>query len=53
MRGDLHEAARAVQLLRKVNPRLTIGWVCEFYPLRRDEDRQRLIVGMRRAGVPE
>jgi TolB-like protein len=53
MRGHLDEAARAVQVLRKVNPRLTISWICEFYPLRRDEDRQRLIVGMRRAGVPE
>ncbi len=53
MRGHLDEAARAVQLLRKVNPRPTISWICEFYPLCRDEDRQRLIVGMRRAGVPE
>jgi hypothetical protein len=42
-----------VQLLLKVDPNLTIARICEFYPLRREVDRQRLILAMRKAGMPD
>jgi hypothetical protein len=52
MRGRLDEAERSVQLLLKVDPNLTIAGICEFYPLRREVYRQRLILAMRNAGMP-
>ena len=53
LRGQLDEAQRALNLYFHIDPQVNIGKICEFYPLRRDVDRQRLIVGMRKAGVPE
>jgi hypothetical protein len=53
MRGRLDEAERSVRLLLKADPRLTIARICEFYPLRREVDRQRLILAMRKAGMPD
>ena len=53
MRGRLDEAGRSVQLLLKADPKLTIARICEFYPLRRESDRQRLILAMRKAGMPD
>jgi TolB-like protein len=53
MRGHRDEAERSVQLLLKVDPNLTIARICEFYPLRREVDRQRLILAMRKAGMPD
>ena len=53
MQGRLDDARHALSLLLRAEPRLTIAKVCDFYPLRRDADRRRLIVAMRKAGVPE
>jgi TolB-like protein len=53
MLGRLDDARQALTLLLRAEPRLTISKVCDFYPLRRDANRHRLIVAMRKAGVPE
>jgi TolB-like protein len=53
MRGRLDEARQAMRLLLAIDPGLTIEKVCDFYPLRRDADRRRLIAGLRKAGMPE
>ena len=53
MRGRADEAARALNSYFTIDPNVSIAKICEFYPLRRDADRQRLILGMRTAGVPE
>jgi TolB-like protein len=53
MLGRRDEAARALSLHRKVDPKLTIAKVCEFYPLLREADRRRLIVAMRKAGMAD
>lgn len=53
MRGSLAEARRAASLYFELDRRATISKMCEYYPLRRDRDRQRLITGMRKAGIPE
>jgi TolB-like protein len=53
MRGRMDEAQRALNAYFGLDPEVSIARICEFYPLRRTADRQRLIAGMRRAGVPE
>lgn len=53
MRGRLDEAGRAMKLLLQVDPGLTIETICEFYPLRREADRRRLILALRKAGMPQ
>ncbi len=53
MRGQLDEADQALKLYFKIDPKVSITKVCQLYPFRRDTDRQRLILGMRKAGVPE
>jgi tetratricopeptide (TPR) repeat protein len=53
MLGRLDQAARALTLHLQVDPKLTIARVCQFYPLRRKADRQRLIAAMRKAGMPD
>lgn len=52
MRGSLDAARRAAGLYFKLDRQATIRKMCEYYPLRRDRDRQRLIAGMRKAGIP-
>jgi len=53
MRGRLDQAKQALNLLLQADPRLTIARICEFYPLRRAADRQRLILAMSTAGMRE
>ena len=51
LRGRLDEARRALNLYAQIDPQVsTARFGC--YPLSRDRDRQRLILGMRKAGVP-
>jgi hypothetical protein len=52
MRGRLDEAQRALNLYFRIDPQVTIARICEYYPLRRESDRERLIVAMRKAGIP-
>jgi TolB-like protein/tetratricopeptide (TPR) repeat protein len=53
MRGRVDEAQRGLQLYLEIDPQVSIAKICGYYPLRRDLDRERLIVAMRKAGVPE
>jgi TolB-like protein len=53
MRGNRDEANRARSLYLRIDPGVRIAKICEFYPLRRDQDRQRLIGAMRIAGMPD
>jgi hypothetical protein len=53
MRGNSDETDRLLKLYFRIDPDVTITKVCGFYPLRRAADRQRLILAMRTAGMPE
>ena len=53
MRGRLDEASGALRAYLGTDPSVSIAKICGFYPLREDAHRQRLILGLRRAGVPE
>jgi tetratricopeptide (TPR) repeat protein len=53
MRGNGDETDRLLKLYSRLDPEVTITKVCGFYPLRRAADRQRLILAMRTAGMPE
>jgi TolB-like protein len=52
-RGRHDEAQRALGRYLAIDPQVRIAKVCEFYPLRREIDRQRLVNGMRMAGMAE
>jgi len=52
MRGRLDEAHRALNMYSQIDPQLSAAKISGCYPLSRDIDRQRLILGMRKAGVP-
>ena len=53
MRGHAEQTKRALNAYLRVDPKVTIDRLCEYYPFRREPDRQRLITAMRKAGVPE
>jgi TolB-like protein len=53
MRGRDDEADRVLRAYLRMDPELSIAKICGFYPFSRDVDRQRLIIGLRKAGVPE
>ena len=53
MRGRIDDAQRALHLYLSIDPHVTIEKIGGYYPLRREIDRQRLILAMRKAGVPE
>lgn len=53
MRGRLDEAGRVLRSYLRIDPDVTIDKISGCYPFRRDADRQRLIEGLRKAGVPE
>ena len=52
MRGHLDKAARALDQYLRLDRQTSIAKICEFYPMRRDADRQRLVEAMRKAGMP-
>jgi len=52
MLGREDEARRALHAYLANDPDATIAKVCSNYPFRRDEDRQRLVEGLRKAGIP-
>lgn len=53
MRGRNDDAQSMLNAYLKIDPRVTISKICGYYPLRREIDRQRLIVAMGKAGCPE
>ena len=48
----LDEAHRVLRAYLEIDPDVSIAKISGFYPFRRDVDRQRLILGLRKAGVP-
>ena len=52
MRDRLDLAGPALALYLSLDREATISKICQFYPLRRDDDRKRLMLGMRKAGMP-
>ena len=53
MRGEAEEVKRALAAYHAIDRQVSIAKICEFYPLRRDVDRRRLIAAMRAAGLPD
>jgi uncharacterized membrane-anchored protein len=53
MRDRSDEATRALDALRRVFPHVNAAKICECYPLQREADRQRLVLALRKAGVPD
>ena len=53
MRGQAQAVKRALNAYLGIDPKVTIDKLCDYYPFRREADRQRLIAGMRKAGIPE
>lgn len=53
MRERFDEADRAFRTYLQIDPDVSVAKICGFYPFRRPADRQRLIAGLRKAGVPE
>ena len=52
MRGQAEPAKRALNAYLRIDPKVTVAKLCDYYPFRRDADRARLIEAMRKAGVP-
>src|SRR5262249_14601636 len=46
MRGRPDEARAALADYLQIDPQVTIARICECYPLRREEDQQRLVAGL-------
>jgi TolB-like protein len=53
MLGRADEAHRVLLAYLQIDPDVSIAKICEFYPFRRDIDRQHLILGLRNGGAPE
>src|SRR5262249_24609026 len=53
MRGRRDEAERVLHTYVRYDPEVSVTKISGFYPFRRDVDRQRLVLGLRKAGVPE
>lgn len=53
MRGRMEEARHALDWYRRIDPAVSVDKISECYPLRRPVDRERLMLAMRKAGVPE
>lgn len=53
MLGQVPETDRVLRLYLAIDPQASIAKICDFYPQRRELDRQRLIQALRIAGMPE
>jgi TolB-like protein len=53
MANRLEQADRTFKLYSRIDPQVSIAKICGYYPLRRPIDRERLVLGLRQAGVPE
>ena len=49
--GDIDEARTALQILKSLQPELSLRWIEKWLPYRRAEDRQKFIEGFRLAGL--
>jgi TolB-like protein len=53
MRGRTAEAKDDLRAYKRFDPAVNIRKICEHYPFQREQDKQRLIEALRRAGVRE
>jgi TolB-like protein len=53
MKGRVAEARAALHSYQQVDPNVSIRKICEHYPFRRQNDKQRLVKALRKAGVRE
>ena len=53
MQGRADEAKAALRSYEQVDPNVSIRKICGHYPFRRQEDKQRLVEALRKAGVCE
>lgn len=53
MLGRAAEARDGLRAYQRVDPGVSIRKICEHYPFQREQDRQRLMEALRRAGVRE
>jgi TolB-like protein len=53
MLGRTAEARDGLKAYERVDPDVNIRKICEHYPFQREQDRQRLVEALRRAGVRE
>jgi TolB-like protein/Tfp pilus assembly protein PilF len=51
MTGDMELAQAMLQVLRRVQPNISLAWVARQLPLRVAEHRERFLEGLRRAGL--
>jgi TolB-like protein/cytochrome c-type biogenesis protein CcmH/NrfG len=51
MSGDAQAAAGALNDLRRAQPNVSLAWIEEHVPFKRDADRERYLEGFRRAGL--
>ena len=49
--GDIDEARAALLILKDLQPELSLKWIEEWQPYRRESDRQKYIEGFRLAGL--
>ena len=53
MLGRTTDARDVLQAYKRIDPEVNIRKICEHYPFQRQQDKQRLIEALRRAGVRE
>jgi TolB-like protein/DNA-binding response OmpR family regulator len=49
--GEIEQAKAALQILKRLQPDISLTWARESLPFVRDEDRQRYVEGLRLAGL--
>ena len=51
IKGEIDEARAALRILKDLQPELSLKWIEESLPYRRERDRQKFIEGFRLAGL--
>jgi TolB-like protein len=51
MAGQIHIARAALQELRRAQPNISLAWIANQMPMKRDTDREHYLEGFRRAGL--
>jgi TolB-like protein/Tfp pilus assembly protein PilF len=51
--GQIDDARDAIMSALEIVPRYTVKWLAKIYPLRIDEERNRVLDALRKAGLPE
>jgi hypothetical protein len=51
MSADADAATGALNELRRAQPNISLAWIAEHVPFKRDGDREHYLEGFRRAGL--